>query len=110
MTITQQVKNILKVSELARNDHKELLIIYMQKSGMNLSKAQIATFKDMPDLWTVRRTCQKIQENGEYTASEAVDAARFNKYKEIRNTIPNQTANTTENILTKYRVKEWGEY
>lgn len=36
MKTSFRVENILQASRAARNSDKELLIIYMQKSGMNL--------------------------------------------------------------------------
>ena len=84
MNISQRVENILKVSKQARNSDKELLVIYMQKSGMELTPEQVAIFKEMPSTETVRRIRQKLQEQGKYPADEAVDNARFEKYQAMK--------------------------
>lgn len=113
LTITQQVKNILKASHAARNDHKELLIIYMQKCNMNLTQEQIKTFKAMPDLWTVRRTCQKIQENGEFLPDKEVEDKRYETYKQVRGSIAGSSSEETERIIAgdkEYIIKPYGEY
>ena len=86
MKLTEQVENILRVSKKARNSDKELLIIYMQKSGMNLSDAQIDKFKDMPSMESITRARRILQEQGKYEATEEVDEARFEKYQEAKNT------------------------
>ena len=87
MTITQQVRNILSASREARNDDKVLQVIYMQKCGMNLSDEQIATFKRMPQLWTVRRIRQHLQEKGEYPADEIVNEKRYETFKNVRQNV-----------------------
>lgn len=84
MNVTQRVSNILGASHAARNSDLELLIIYMQKSGMALSDEQIRTFKAMPSMETIRRTRQKIQMDGKYPADPKVNEARYNKFKNVR--------------------------
>lgn len=88
MTITERVANILRVSKEARNSDKELLIIYFQKSGMNLSDEQIKMFRKMPSTETLRRIRQKMQQEGKYPADEIVNEMRFKKYKTMRSEIP----------------------
>lgn len=98
-SITQRVENILKASKLARNSDKELLVIYMQKSGMDLDQRQIAIFRDMPSSETIRRIRQKLQENGKYSADPEVEEARYKKYKEMRGSIGIATPRETERVL-----------
>lgn len=107
MKISEQVSNILKVSSKARNDDRELLILYMAKFGMNLSEEQIATFRKMPSVETIRRTRQQLQERGMYPASPEVDKARFEKHMAMKNMV---NAESPENILEQqgYRVLPWG--
>jgi hypothetical protein len=83
MTITDRVRNILKASHKARNSGKELEIIYMQKSGMNLTPEQEETFRNMDDLWTVRRQMQTIQGRGEYPPDPEVAVARKAKGRAV---------------------------
>lgn len=59
----------------------------MLKSGMGLSQEQIETFRNMPSLEAVRRTRQKIQEDGMYPADPEVDQERFRKFKAMRENI-----------------------
>lgn len=84
MKVVDQVENILKASHKARNSDKELLIIYMQKFGLELTPRQVELFKEMPSTETIRRVRQQLQMEGKYPASEEVDNARFEKYKEVK--------------------------
>lgn len=101
MTITQQVRNLLSFSPKARNDDKELYILYLQKSGMELTDKQLAIFRDMPSLETVRRIRQKLQESGEYVAAEPVRKKRHQKSLEMQQNAPTAKPETLERILLK---------
>lgn len=82
MKISTRVENILRVSKAARNSDTELIIIYMQKSGMELTPKQVEVFKNLPSLETITRVRRQLQEQGKYEASEAVQEARYQKFKE----------------------------
>lgn len=98
MNVTQRVEAILKAVPATRDSDTELLIIYMQKAGMELSDRQIAKFKQLPSMETIRRIRQKLQEQGKYPASKAVDKARFEKYRKVRGSIPQNPE--VENLLS----------
>ena len=108
LKISEQVENILKVSVDARNSDKELIILYMQKFGMELTPKQIQTFREMPSTETIRRVRQQLQERGMYEATEEVNEARYNKFKEVQTNIKSESA---ESLIEKqgYKVLEWGE-
>ena len=86
MKLTEQVESILKYDKESRDSDKRLLVIYMQKAGMNLSDAQIDKFRDMPSMESITRARRILQEQGKYEATEEVDNARFEKYQEAKNT------------------------
>lgn len=109
MTITQQVENILKVSKTSRNSDKELQIIYMQKSGMDLDARQVQKFRDMPSLETLRRVRQKIQESGKYKADQRIEDSRKFKSMQMQQQAPKFTAEGLEKTLTGQVVLPWGE-
>lgn len=113
MNISERVENILKVSRDARNSDKELLIIYMQKAGMDLSQKQRNIFRDMPSSETIRRIRQKFQEQGKYKADKAVDEARFNKYRKVRYNIAGSNQVDAEELLEQrglqFAKSEWPE-
>lgn len=98
-SITQRVENILRASEKARNSDKELLVIYFQKSGMNLSEQQIDVFRKMPSTETIRRVRQSLQEQGKYPASETVNEKRYSKFREMRGSVGVASTQQTERIL-----------
>lgn len=89
MTVTDRIRNILSYSVNARNSDTELWLIYAQKSGMNLSQEQIRIFRDkMPSFETIRRVRQKLQEKGEFLASENVRKQRKAKAQVIQQIAP----------------------
>lgn len=88
MTTRQRTEAILRHVEDTRSDDKLLCILYMQKSGMALTDAQIKAFYAMDDLWTVRRCRQKIQEQGLYLAKPEVEEHRYQQFKKVRANIP----------------------
>lgn len=109
MTIKERVANILKASSAARNSDTELQIIYMQKSGMNLSDEQLRIFRELPHMETIRRIRQKFQENGEYPADREVEQARYNKYVNTKQNISG-TKNPEQYLESLgYRVLPYGE-
>jgi hypothetical protein len=87
MTTTQRIEAILEHSRQARNSDIELWLIYAQKSGMNLTQHQIEVLRGMPTFETIRRTRQKIQEQGKYPADELVREERYTKFKKMKGTI-----------------------
>lgn len=110
MTVSERVENILKASHMARNSDLELWLIYAKKSGLNLTREQEEVLRDMPSFETIRRSRQKIQEQGKYLADEVVKEARYNKFKEVRRDI--KFVEEPEQLLetSGYRIKEYGEY
>ncbi len=80
LKISERVENIMRVSVASRNSDKELIILYMQKSGMDLSERQLKIFRDMPAFETITRIRRQLQEEGKYTASPEVEEARYKKY------------------------------
>lgn len=84
MNTAQRVENILRAVPRTRNSDTELLLIFMQKSGMELSDRQVAKFKQLPSAETITRVRRKLQEEGKYPASKAVEDERFNKFNNWR--------------------------
>jgi hypothetical protein len=80
--INERVENILKVSQASRNSDAELLIIYMQKSGMELTPKQKEIFRTLPSMETITRIRRQLQEQGKYEATQEVQEARYEKFKE----------------------------
>lgn len=102
MTNLQRVKNILEFAPKTRNSDIELLIIYWQKAGVNLSNEQIQKIKELPSPDTLTRIRRKIQENGEFPATKEVNEARYNKFKNVRQHIKSEDA---EKLLEAKGIK-----
>lgn len=99
MNIAERVRNIMQAVPATRSSDKELLIVYMQKAGMDLTPAQVNLFKQLPSMETIRRIRQKIQENGELLATPEVEKARFEKYKQTKGSIGVTNLVETEELL-----------
>ena len=108
MKIHDQVENILKVSHSARNSDKALLLIYLQKSRVELSKEQIAVFNKLPAFETITRIRRILQEQGKYEPSEQVKEERYKKYQSVRQEVHHENV---EELLEKqgYIIRDWGE-
>ena len=102
MTTAQQVENLLKYLPDTRSSDIELLIAYMQKAGMGLSREQIEIFKNLPTPETLTRIRRKLQEQGKYPASKEVNESRYNKFKQYQD---------PETILEQQgkKVLPWGQ-
>lgn len=87
MTTAQRVEAILERVPIARNSDTELWLIYAQKSGLNLTPEQEQIIRDMPTFETITRVRRKLQENGDYQASQAVRQRREFKSKVVKNSV-----------------------
>lgn len=108
MTITQQVESILKHDRWSRNSDKRLLVVYLQKAGMQLTDRQIDLFMELPSMETLRRTRQALQMQGKYPADPEIEQHRFNKYKQVKQKIQNESPEELLEAQGK-RVVEWGQ-
>ena len=87
MTTAQQVESILRHVKDTRSSDTELLLVYMHKAGIELTEPQKAKFREMPTPETITRIRRKLQEQGKYEATHQVNEARYNKFKEMKQTI-----------------------
>lgn len=108
LKINERVENILKASVRARNDDRELLLIYLQKSGMNLSQQQIDIFRSLPAFETITRVRRDLQMQGKYPASPEVEEARYKKFQEVRHNINHENPEVLLERQGKV-VLPWGQ-
>lgn len=109
MKISDHVEHILANNIDARSDDKELLIEYMQRSGMRLSEHQIEVMQGMPSFETIRRVRQKLQEDGKYPATDSVKANRNFKSMQVQQVAPSFSAQNLGEVLNDGRqVLPWG--
>lgn len=108
MTIAERVENILKAVPQTRNSDKELLLIYMKKSGIKLTEQQEEIFKNIPAFETITRVRRDLQEQGKYEPTEEVKEERYQKFKNVRENIKYETP---ESLLEAqgYRVLPFGQ-
>ncbi len=71
-----------------RNSDMELVIRVWEMQGLELTPKQLAFFKEKAiPAETIGRARRKLQEHGQYLASEEVDKARFEKFVQIKDGI-----------------------
>jgi hypothetical protein len=98
-TVTNRVRIVLRDFPSSRSSDKELYLIYLQKSGMNLTEEQIKIFRDMPSLETISRVRRKVQENGEYLADSEVRNERLLKSRAMNIVAPLGKPERIEEVL-----------
>ena len=103
MTVGQRIEAILGAMPDTRNSDAELWLVYAYKSGLGLSKEQERIFRDMPSFETIRRTRQKLQEQGKYPANDNVRTVRQAKAANVRtnitNAVPGQVIELTDGLV-----------
>lgn len=83
MRVLNRVSNILHRSELARNSDKQLLLMYWQEQGLELSTEQQATFLlNCTGAEAVTRARRRLRTK--YPASTEVEVARQERAKEYQ--------------------------
>lgn len=107
MNVTQAVERILRDHPNSRNSDKAMFLYVMQEAGMNLSRAQIDIFRDMPSLESVRRVRQKLQEQGKYPADSEIQKERKHKSMVMEQASPVYSAENIERTLTRTPLP-WG--
>lgn len=105
MNTAQRIRNILSASQKARNSDFELWLIYAQKSGVRLSQFQIDKLKEMPSFETIRRTRQKIQQEGELRADPHIEEVRYRKFQSVRGSVGASQPEDIEQQLAKLNLK-----
>lgn len=107
MRTSEQVEAILQHDAPSRSDDKRLLIIYMQKAGMELTPRQIEKFRLLPAFETITRVRRELQEQGKYKARPEVEQARYNKFKEAKDTI--KSVGVEDALRAQgYEILPWG--
>lgn len=75
MRLLPLIEDILENNPRTRDSDKELFIQVMQRRGMELTYRQIDIMRDL-NFESIRRTRQKLQEQGKYRASDRVAKQR----------------------------------
>lgn len=85
MLIRDKVEKVLSIDHKARNSDRRLILEVWKQSGFELSEEQEAKFFDLPQAESIRRTRQKLQEEGLYLADKQVKRERDRKAKQTSN-------------------------
>lgn len=83
MLVIDRTRQLLAAEQELRDSDKKLLLAYWRQQGLYLNNEQIAVFMSCTPAESITRARRELKED--YPASEAVDQARFEKFKEHKN-------------------------
>ena len=87
MRTKKLVERVLSQKPEARDDDKLLMLEIWEMQGLCFSETQKKAFRRASSPESIRRTRQKFQQEGEYTASEKVEEQRYQMYVETKDAI-----------------------
>ena len=88
-----RVRVILRDKPKTRNSDQELVLEVWEQFGLYLSNSQKAKFLEIPTSDTITRVRRKIQEGGEYQATENIK-----KFRKIKSMIVQQNIPKTKEV------------
>lgn len=89
MKLNKTIEHVLTNYPEARDSDKYLILKVWEAYGLYLSESQKDKFMGCPSTESIRRTRQKLQEQGKYRASE-----RVSRHRRIKSYIVQQNAPT----------------
>ena len=98
MKVSQATELVLQRSQAARDSDNELRLQVLDMMGANLTEWQKSIFR-RTNMESVRRTRQKLQEQGKYPASEFVKGSRKFKDMQIQQMITTTKAEKTDDLI-----------
>lgn len=101
MRLLPIIEDILRNNPKARDSDSELNIHVMQRLGCNLTNSQIDKLRDI-NFESIRRTRQKLQEQGKYLPSDRVGKQRRLKSMIVQQNAPTAKPERIEH-LTNYQ-------
>lgn len=87
MRVKDKVERVLSVNTQARDNDKLLMLQVWEIEGFYLTENQKKAFMKSSSPESIRRMRQKMQEEGKYRASEAVEEKRYQMYTETKEAI-----------------------
>lgn len=87
MRTSTLVERILAEKPETRDSDRLLILYVWQAQGLKLTAEQIQQYKEVSSPESIRRTRQKLQEDGKYRASEQVEQERYERYVETKDAI-----------------------
>jgi len=87
MRTKKLVERILELKPEARDDDRLLMLYVWQIQGLHFSEGQLKAFKKASSPESIRRTRQKLQEEGKFKPSEEVEEKRYELYTQTKDAI-----------------------
>lgn len=100
MKTSDIIKNILGADRQARNSDKRLLLRVWERQGLHLTEHQTTKFMEASSAESIRRTRQKLQQDGLYPADQIISGHRRFKGAQVQQNIPVTDADDVENLIS----------
>lgn len=100
MKTSDIIKSVLTSDRQARNSDRRLLLKVWERQGLVLSEYQKAQFMSVASAESIRRTRQKLQEDGLYPADQMIGATRRFKGAQVQQNIPVTEPDDIENLIS----------
>ena len=101
MRINVIVEQVLRDKPETRDSDKKLIVEVWERLGFFLSEQQKVKFYNLPSTESIRRVRQRIQELGQYKASDGVARERRVKGYIMQQNAPAASPKRTEQLLTQ---------
>lgn len=101
MKTSDIIKNILGSDRQARNSDRHLIIKVWERQGLYLLPDQKEKFYHVvASAESIRRTRQKLQEEGKYPADQVISGHRRFKGAQVQQNMPTTDAEDVENLIS----------
>lgn len=100
MKTSDIIKNVLGIDRQSRNSDKHLLLRVWERQGLHLTEYQTAKFMEASSPESIRRTRQKLQQDGLYPADQVISSHRKFKGAQVQQNIPVTDAEDVESLIS----------
>lgn len=84
--ISKITESVLRDDEKSRNSDKRLQFLVLERMGFRFTREQMQIWGSV-SLESIRRTRQKLQENGQYVASDNIKSERNYRAAQVQQTV-----------------------
>jgi hypothetical protein len=97
--VAATLHKVLANSKLARNSDRWAILEVWEEWGLYLDSEQVGLFMSLPSVESIRRTRQKMQEQGLYPADKKVQVERGFKAMSMQQRAPSATPDNISNVI-----------
>lgn len=108
MNVSDSVERILREWPETRDSDNKLIVAFFQLRGANFTRKQMDLLESV-SFESIRRSRQKIQEEGRYPATERVKKARKFKAMRVQQIAPKASPNYLQQTINDTKAMRWME-